>query len=79
MDTTQTITTAGAAVPHVTAKVERGQRGGYGWTLGATVAQAPGQTVEQAFAAALDALVTADGQMRRMFGTAADGDLKTAA
>lgn len=68
----ESLTVQGASGPSVSAKIERGQRGGYGWELRANVACAPGQDYDAAFAEAITALQTADGQMRRLFGTVAD-------
>ena len=56
----QTQVQLGGAFPHVSAKIERGQRGGYGWTLGATVAREPGKSLDEAL----------DEQMRSRFGGA---------
>jgi hypothetical protein len=69
---------SGASNPSVSAKIERGQRGSYAWELRANVACQPGQTYDAAFAEAIDALQTADGTMRRLFGSTADGDLAVA-
>ena len=68
----QTIQAQGTGFPGVSAKIERGQRGGYGWELRANVACAPGQDYDAAFADAIGALQTGDGTMRRLFGTVAD-------
>ena len=73
------VTTTGAAFPHITAKIEKGQRNTYAWTLSATVALAPGEDLDAAFDRAFDALGNADDAMRRMFGTVAEGTIKPAA
>lgn len=70
----ESLTVQGASGPSVSAKIERGQRGGYGWELRANVACAPGQTYDEAFADAIGALQLADMQMRRLFGSTAEGD-----
>lgn len=66
METT-TVQTAGASVPAVSVKVERGQRGAYGWELRASVPCQAGQAYTAAFSEAIAALVIADATMRRLF------------
>jgi hypothetical protein len=63
----------GASGPSVSAKIERGQRGGYAWELRANVAWQPGQAYDEAFAEAIGALQTADATMRRCFGSVVAG------
>jgi hypothetical protein len=74
VDEQGTIQIQGAGASSVTAKIERGQRGGYGWTLSALVAQQPGESTSEAFERAISALVVADAQVRRCFGTAEGGE-----
>jgi hypothetical protein len=70
----QTIQTGGVSGPGVSAKIERNTKG-YNWTLGASAVPQPGQSLDDAFEAAIDALARADGAMRRLFGPAPAGDL----